>query len=60
MRSMGLSGTLPGDWGIDGGLQSLRQLWVDGNDLSGAWGPGCLMPPQQAGFAPGSAAVLQR
>lgn len=33
---MGLNGTLPPDWGSDGGLQKLRQLWIDGNNLSGA------------------------
>ena len=32
---MGLNGTLPADWGSDGGLQKLRQLWIDGNNLSG-------------------------
>ncbi len=32
---MGLNGTLPPDWGSDGGLLKLRQLWIDGNNLSG-------------------------
>ena len=35
IRGMGLNGTLPPDWGSDGGLLKLRQLWIDGNNLSG-------------------------
>lgn len=35
VRGIGLNGTLPPDWGSDGGLLKLRQLWIDGNNLSG-------------------------
>lgn len=43
LRSIGLNGTLPASWGAPGhGMNKLRELWVDGNDLSGvARRPGC-------------------